>query len=161
MSNWNGRSIITPAPDLTIMTDASLKGWGAVCQGRHTRGLWSCEESSSLHINSLELKAALFAVRAFTPNQRQLHVHLRMDNRTAVAYLLKMGVTRSPALLGIAQELWEYTLNKQITLTAEHLPGELNGEADWESRHFRPLNRPLRSLRVILCYVYFQPLPAI
>jgi len=91
MSNWNGRSIITPAPDLTITTDASLKGWGAVCQGRHTRGLWTQEESSSLHINALELKAALFAVRAFTPNRRQLHVHLRMDNRTAVAYLLRMG----------------------------------------------------------------------
>ena len=81
MSNWNGRSIITPAPDLTITTDASLKGWGEVCQGRHTRGLWTCEESGSLHINALELKAALFAVRTFTPNQRQLHVHLRMDNR--------------------------------------------------------------------------------
>ena len=137
MSNWNGRSIITPAPDLTITTDASLKGWGAVCQGRHTRGLWTQEESSSLHINALELKAALFAVRAFTPNRRQLHVHLRMDNRTAVAYLLRMGGTRSPALLSIAQELWEYALNKQITLTAEYLPGELNHEADWESRHFR------------------------
>ena len=137
MSNWNGRSIITPAPDLTITTDASLKGWGAVCQGRHTRGLWTQEESSSLHINALELKAALFAVRAFTPNRRQLHVHLRMDNRTAVAYLLRMGGTRSPALLSIAQELWEYALNKQITLTAEYLPGELNPEADWESRHFR------------------------
>ena len=77
MSNWNGRSIITPAPDLTITTDASLKGW---------------EESSSLHINALE----------------QLHVYLEMDNRTAVAYLLKMGRTRSPPLLGIVQELWEY-----------------------------------------------------
>ena len=82
-------------------------------------------------------ESSLFAVRAFTPNRRQLHVHLRMDNRTAVAYLLRMGGTRSPALLSIAQELWEYALNKQITLTAEYLPGELNHEADWESRHFR------------------------
>lgn len=90
MSNWNGPSIITPAPDLTITTDASLRGWGAVCQGRHTGGIWTQEESSSLHINALELKAALFAVRAFPPNQTQLHVHLRMHNRMAVAYLLKM-----------------------------------------------------------------------
>ena len=31
MSTWNGRSIITPAPDLTLTTDASLRGWGAMC----------------------------------------------------------------------------------------------------------------------------------
>ena len=66
-------------------------GWGGVCQGKYTRGIWTREGSSSLHINALELKAACFAVRAFTVNQRHLHVHLRMDNRTAVAYLLKMG----------------------------------------------------------------------
>ena len=36
-----------------------------------------------------------------------------------------------------ARELWEYALNKQITLTAEYLLGELNHEADWQSRHFR------------------------
>ncbi|XP_068734583.1 uncharacterized protein [Montipora capricornis] len=80
LSIWNGRSLISPAPDLIITTDASLKGWGAVCQGVHTRGLWT-----------LELKAALFALRAFSKSRRKLHVHLRMDNRTAVAYLLKMG----------------------------------------------------------------------
>ena len=30
LSIWNGRSLISPAPDLIITTDASLKGWGAV-----------------------------------------------------------------------------------------------------------------------------------
>jgi len=67
-----------------------------VCQGKYARGIWTREESSSLHINALELKAACFAVRAFTVNQRHLHVHLRMDNRTAVAYLLKMGGNAIP-----------------------------------------------------------------
>ena len=79
------------SPDLVITTDASLQSWGAVCQGVRTRRLWSQQESNTLHINALELKAALFAVRAFTAKERQLHVHLRMDNRTAVAYVLKMG----------------------------------------------------------------------
>ena len=60
-----------------------------------------------------------------------------MDNRTAVAYLLKMGGTRSQVLVGIAQELWEYVLRKEISLTAEYLPGDMNHEADWQSRHFR------------------------
>ena len=68
---WNGRSLISSAPDLIITTDASLKGWG------------------------LHVKAALFALRAFSKSRRKLHVHLQMDNRTAVAYPLKMGGTRS------------------------------------------------------------------
>ena len=71
-------------------------GRGGVCQGKYTRGIWTREGSSSLHINALELKAACFAVRTFTVNQRHLHVHLRMDNRTAVAYLLKMGGNAIP-----------------------------------------------------------------
>ena len=66
-----------------------------------------------------------------------MHVHLRMNNRSAVAYILKMGRTKSPALLQLAQELWNYALQQQITLTAEYLPGRLNQEADWESKHFQ------------------------
>ena len=54
-----------------------------------------------------------------------------------MAYVLKMGGTRSSVLVGIAQELWGYALTKQITLIAEHLPGKGNHKADWESRHFR------------------------
>ena len=60
-----------------------------------------------------------------------------MDNRTAVAYLLKIGGrggggggTRSQVLVGIAQELWEYALRKEISPTAEYLPGDMNHEAD-------------------------------
>ena len=90
----------------------------------------------SLHINALELMAALFAVRAFTANRTDIHVHLRMDNRTAITYILKMGDTRSTVLLQIAQELWEFSLSNKIILTAEYLPGVLNQQADWESRHF-------------------------
>ena len=49
---WNGRNIHQPPPDLVIETDASLIGWGAVCQGVHTGGLWSQEEQLE-HINVL------------------------------------------------------------------------------------------------------------
>jgi hypothetical protein len=135
ITSWNGRAIAMSAPDLVITTDASLKGWGAICQGIHTRGLWTQQEAF-LHINALELNAALFAVRAFTANRTDIHVHLRMDNRTAITYILKMGGTRSPVLLQIAQELWKYSLGNKIMLTAEYLPGVLNQQADWESRHF-------------------------
>ena len=64
---WNGRSVIRPSPDLSIniTTDASRRGWGAHCAGVKTQGLWTPEEQK-LHINALEIKAVMFAVKAFT-----------------------------------------------------------------------------------------------
>ena len=39
--------------------------------------------------------------------------------------------------MGIAQNLWEYILRKEISLTVEYLPGEINHKADWQSKHYR------------------------
>ena len=89
--DWNGRAIITPSPDLTIETDASSTiGWGAVWKDQRIGGAWSPEEKLA-HINVLELKGALFAVRSFAADKRNVHVHLKMDNTSAVAYVQKMG----------------------------------------------------------------------
>ena len=58
-----------------------------------------------------------------------------MDNTSAIAYIQRMGGTRSVPLLKVAQELWDFCLQRNILLSAEHLPGHLNVEADWESRN--------------------------
>ena len=55
-------------------------------QKNKDRGLWSQNERR-LHINCLELLAGAFAVKCFTKNQICLHVRLRLDNTTAIAYL--------------------------------------------------------------------------
>ena len=74
---WNGRALLHPAPDLVIETDASKKGWGAVCQGVRTGGLWSQMERT-LHINCLELLAGSFAVKSFAKGRLCAHVRLRI-----------------------------------------------------------------------------------
>ena len=53
----NSQDISPPPFDLTIRTDASLRGWGATCNGTSMGGCWSVEEAGQ-HINCLELKAA-------------------------------------------------------------------------------------------------------
>ena len=98
---WNGRAIISPSPDLVIETDASLTGWGAVLDQQRIGGAWNSEEKE-LHINVLELKGALFAVRAFATDKANIHVHLKMDNVSAVTYIQKLGGTRSSRLFGVA-----------------------------------------------------------
>ena len=47
----------------------------------------------------------------------------------------KMGETKNSEMNQIAQGIWQYLINKSITITAEYLPTSQNVRADWESRH--------------------------
>ena len=142
----NSQDITPPPFDLTIRTDASLRGWGATCGGRTTGGHWNLEEAKQ-HINCLELKAAILALKSFLGERIQLpphglgqlsphHILLEMDNTTAVAYVNRRGGTRSPTLSLLALELWSFLLTRGSWVTARHLPGVLNVEADAASREF-------------------------
>jgi hypothetical protein len=77
----------------------------------------------------LELKATFLAVQAFLKHQPNLSVKLRLDNTTAIAYINNRG-TRSPSLTSLTLELWYWCLQQNILITAEHLPGVLNVQAD-------------------------------
>ena len=135
----NRQSLRRPPFDLTIHSDASLKGWGAIANNVSIGEHWSPEESR-LHINVLELKAAYLAIQAFTKHRETTpsHIHLRIDNSTAVAYINRRGGTRSPTLSEIALDLWSYILKIGSWVTATHIPGVLNVDADTASRQFNP-----------------------
>ena len=126
--------ILKPEASTVITSDASLKGWGAACQERTTGGLWSTEEAC-FHINLLELKAAYLALQCFLKETVSTHVLMRLDNRTAIAYLNRMGGPSYSPLCQLAIDIWNWCLARQITLHAEYLPGTENTRADWESRH--------------------------
>ena len=132
VQHWNGRPILTPTPDITVETDASLLGWGAVSGETRTGGLWS-EEERAQHINMLELMGGDFAAKIFAKDKQDIHIHLRMDNTTAIAYINHMGGTKSHNLSQAACSLWQWCLQRGITLSAEHLPGTSNTVADVES----------------------------
>ena len=133
MKNWNGKTLLRREIALTIDSDASLTGWGAVCQDQRTGGPWSSEERQ-MHINCLELLAATLAIQTFAKNRTGLSVLLRIDNTTAVAYINNLGGTVSKDLLELAKNLWMWCLERNIHITAQHLPGILNEVADTESR---------------------------
>ena len=132
---WNGRAPLHQSTDLTIETDASLKGWGAHCQGISTGGRWSRQESP-YHINCLELLAGSLAVQCFTKNLAKAKVLLLMDNVTAVTYISKMGGTHSPILSLLAKNLWDWCLSHSVLIKAQYIPGIQNVQADRESRIF-------------------------
>jgi len=132
---WNGRAMIQEPIDLVIETDASLQGWGAHCQGVSTGGRWSPSEATS-HINYLELLAGSLAIKSFTKNRVKAQVLLLMDNVTAISYINKMGGTHSQLLSHLSKDLWDWCLEHNILVKAQHIPGVLNTEADRESRVF-------------------------
>ena len=134
--SYQGTVLLDPqAREMVITSDASKMGWGATFGNLSTNGRWSKQESD-LHINVLELKATFLAIQAFLKNQSNLAVKLRLDNTTAVTYVNNQGGTRSPSLTLLTLELWNWCLQRNILITAEHLPGVSNVLADRESRTF-------------------------
>ena len=91
------------------------------------------------HINMLELMGGYFAAKIDARDKQDIHIHLRMDNTTAIAYISHVGGTKSHNLSQAACSLWQWCLQSGITLSAEHLPGTSNTVADVESRTIRTI----------------------
>lgn len=125
--------IIKENPTVTLYTDASSFGWGAKCGIEKCGGQFSPQECK-FHINTLELKAALFGLQSLCKNVRQAHILVLIDNTSAVASINKMGSLASIDMDDVVHSIWNWTLNNKNWLTASHIPGVLNTDADKESR---------------------------
>ena len=69
--------------------------------------------------------------------RQELHDHLRMGNRTAIFYVNHMGGTWSPTMSRLVIQFWQWCLAKNVSLSAEYLPGPDNGILDKESRRIQ------------------------
>ena len=58
------------------------------------------------------------------------------DNTTAIAYVNNMGGSKSQKCDQIAKEIWEYCVDRNIYISAAHIPGKQNVIADRCSRIF-------------------------
>ena len=74
-----------------LFTDASNEGWGAHLGDFTARGVWSPLEGR-LHINFLEMKAVLLALRQLEHLCKDQIVLVATDNTTVVSYINKQGV---------------------------------------------------------------------
>lgn len=135
-TQWNGRSLLVHNPSMVIETDASDRGWGAVCNEIRTGGPWTPQERE-MHINCREMLAASLAVKCFAKDKTSLHILLKMDSMSALSYINKRGGTISPELTYLAKQLWLWCMERDISLSADHLPGIWNAVADEESRTMR------------------------
>ena len=130
---YSVKPIYEENPHVIIKTDSSNFAWGAVFDNKVTQGFWD-EEESKLHINAKELLAACLGVKAFASKLKNIHVQVKMDNTTAVSYLNKMGGTHSYVCNNITKDFLLWCKDKDIWISATHIAGIDNNEADKCSR---------------------------
>ena len=128
-----GVSLVQVSPDLDFWSDASDVGWGAHLGSLTASGLWD-QEQAALSINARELLAVREGLHHFLPSLQGMAVSVFCDNSTAVSYLRKEGVARSPFLNALAQEILRLTESHSIRLLPQFIPGSLNVLADSLSR---------------------------
>ncbi|XP_068674488.1 uncharacterized protein [Montipora foliosa] len=120
-------------PDFILTADASKIGWGAVCGDNKTGGCWDLDEQQ-YHINYLESKAVLLGLKSLCSGTQNKHIRIQSDNTTTVAYLNAMGGIKSLNCNDMAIQIWEWCSQRNIWISASHIPGSINVEADKESR---------------------------
>lgn len=113
-------------PKFYIATDACKTGWRAHRNETDTRGHFTLEETNT-HINILELKSLCY-------DTFESHILIKIDNTSAVAGINKVGSTKSLGMDYVVHEIWDWAMARKKWITATHIPGILNVEADRESR---------------------------
>ena len=124
---WNGKAIITPSPDLMIETDASMKGWGAHCNGATTQGMWSSSEQK-MHINCLELTAAFFCsesihknieIQTCPPSSRQYYNSGSNKQNGGGGHKVKSSVTDNTTVVGLLSTEHDHSYCRTLTRGTE------------------------------------------
>ena len=124
-------------PQITVYTDSSKVGWGAfwVQGGLEYGEVWPLD-IQELHINILELKAILTALKFLNPHVKNRLVHLFIDNTTAIACIRKGGSNASKSCNAVTESIYRLAWKHGITFKLSYCPTKLNVEADRASRAF-------------------------
>jgi hypothetical protein len=98
-----------------------------------TGGNWTKDEAQH-HINYLELLAVFLALKNFENSLAGKHVKVIIDNMTALSDINHMGTSKSDLRNALSSSMWLWCRTRHIWLTAVHIHGVENVEADHQSR---------------------------
>ena len=99
-------------------------------------------------MNELELKAIFLGLKFFIKEEKT-HIKVFSDSTTAIGCINKIGTSHSDICHHFTKLIWK--LAKSIHITAAHIPGNKNIEADRESRELSV------DLEWMLCWKSYAP----
>ena len=99
------------------------------------------------------------SLKTFFTHKKSLHIGIRSDNTTAVAYVNEMGGMTSILLDNLSAEIWSWCSERDIFLTAQYIPGNENFNADHVSRNFTYLTEWKLKSEIFhrICNHFFLP----
>ena len=122
-------------PNIEIFSDVCLTGWGAKYNGHSTGGHWSVEELKS-HINVLEMKGALFALKIYWKGMYKVSIQFKIDYTSTIIWINKQRAPNKETF-DLVKEFWELCIERKIQVFASYLKSKRNKIADFESRKIR------------------------
>ena len=101
-----------------------------------SRGSWKAHEMEG---NAKELKAGVMTIKAFMKVARNANIYLQMDNITSVSQITKLSSPKSPLMLEIVKDLWDFSHKRNLQVIAVYLPGQKTTErigyrGNWKTR---------------------------
>ena len=135
----NSASFVQKIPEITLTTDASNTGWGAVMGNQTAQDYWTTEESL-YQINILELIAIKHGMMSLLKDTHNKCLLIKSDSTVALSYIRKKGGTKCKIMTELATQIWEFAKQRSITLSTQHIPGKHNLHADYLSRLPRDLS---------------------
>ena len=134
---FSGNVISHGNADVVMQCDSSGYAWGALRlddSNKKTQGLWDDIEAQS-DINILETKACLLGVKALCTDLHNCHLQVQLDNTTAVSHINNMGGVRTLPCNYLTQQLILWCKHRNIWISACHIAGKDNVDADDLSRN--------------------------
>ena len=98
-------------------------------------GNWTPEESC-FHINTLEMAAALYALKIYIRDVFNCHIQLKVDSTSSLAWINKKTAPNEAIFL-MVKEFWDYCMGKNLGVSASYINTTKNVVADKESRKLR------------------------
>ena len=113
-----------------------MSNWlGVACKGNSTGGNWTPEESC-FHINTLEMAAALYALKIYTRDLSNCHIQLKVDTTSSLAWINKKTAPNEAIFL-IIKEFWECCMGKNLGISASYIKTNKKVVADKECKKLR------------------------
>ena len=112
-------------------SDACQPGWGAACKENSTGRNWTLEESC-FHINTLEMPAALYALKTYTRDV--FHCQIPLSNQHC-QWLTTNHLWNEKYFL--LQKNWDYCMGINLRVSASYAKINKNKVADKGSRRLR------------------------